>query len=242
LQVLVNRGVASEDELRVAFAEGMGSGERFGEVVLRHGWLDEVGLARALAQQWDLPYLEHAGAELDHQAAAALNMTVAEELEACAVRAAGGEFVVAVAEPTEERLAGIRAAMGNEVSIAVVAKTTLDDLLGQAHAEGSLPAAEPTSLVDDDEGERPLQRLNRELELTLTQLATLREHVACLATTDERNKRERSQLEARLVELTTYHAASEERIRILETQLVEQRDRIAVARAALEESSGALDT
>ena len=60
LAVLASAGVASEEDLRSALAEGMDSGERLGEVVLRRGWLDEAGLARVLADQWDLRFLEDA--------------------------------------------------------------------------------------------------------------------------------------------------------------------------------------
>jgi hypothetical protein len=43
--LLAEAGVASEEQLRLAVAEGMGSGERLAEIVLRRGWIDEVGLA-----------------------------------------------------------------------------------------------------------------------------------------------------------------------------------------------------
>ena len=41
LSLLVDAGVAPEAQLRLALAEGMGRGERLGEVVLRRGWIDE---------------------------------------------------------------------------------------------------------------------------------------------------------------------------------------------------------
>jgi len=50
-RLLAEAGVASEYELQLALAEGMGTGERLGEVLLRRGWIDECGLARLLAQQ-----------------------------------------------------------------------------------------------------------------------------------------------------------------------------------------------
>jgi hypothetical protein len=38
--LLAEAGVASTEQLRLAVAEGMGRGERLGEVVLRRGWID----------------------------------------------------------------------------------------------------------------------------------------------------------------------------------------------------------
>src|SRR5262249_4478050 len=122
--LLGEAGVATEDQLRLATAEGMGSGERLGEVVLRRGWIDEKGLAKVLARQWQLPYLANKAAQLDPQAPQLLPAELARALAACPVEAAAP--LLAVAEPSEERFASLAAAIEDlELGFAIVTPGTL---------------------------------------------------------------------------------------------------------------------
>jgi hypothetical protein len=81
--LLAEAGVASEEQLRRAAAEGMASGERLGEVVLRRGWIDEQGLAQVLARQWQLPFLADEAARLEPLAPRLLPAELARALAAC---------------------------------------------------------------------------------------------------------------------------------------------------------------
>ncbi len=56
MSVLVEAGVASEQDVQLALVEGAGSGQRLGEVLVRRGVVTEEHLGRLLAQQWSLPF------------------------------------------------------------------------------------------------------------------------------------------------------------------------------------------
>ena len=53
--LLVEKGVASKEQLDDALAEAQETGERVGEVVVRRGWINEAQLADVLARQWQPP-------------------------------------------------------------------------------------------------------------------------------------------------------------------------------------------
>jgi len=244
LKVLVDAGVASEDELRLAFAEGMGSGERFGEVVLRRGWLDEEGLARALARQWALPYLDDA--QVDQRATTMLSSAVAAELMVCPVSSADDGFLVAVAEPSEERFSAVRAATVAEPEFALVTSATLERLLERASeaakAEESAAAESRAARVAADEQcEASLQWLDRELEAAGAQLIRLRERVVQLVDTDQQRVRELADCRAEIARLSRSRVADEERIRTLEAEVGRQQERLVAVRAKLTEANNALD-
>jgi hypothetical protein len=244
LKVLVDAGVASEEELRLAFAEGMGRGERFGEVVLRRGWLDEEGLARALARQWALPYLDDS--QVVQGATTLLSNAVAAELRVCPISSADDGFLVAVAEPSEERFAAVRAASVAEPRFAIVASTTLERLLASAseaaQAEESAAAASRAARVAaDEQSEASLQWLDSELVAAGAQLSRLRERVVQLVDADQRRMRDLVDCRAEIARLSRSRVADEERIRTLESQVARQQERLVAVRAKLTEASNALD-
>jgi hypothetical protein len=223
LKVLVDAGVASEEELRLAFAEGMGSGERFGEVVLRRGWLDEEGLARALARQWALPYLDDA--EVDQRATTLLDSGIAAELMACPVSSADNGFLVAVAEPSEERFSAVRAASGAEPKFALVTSATLERLLERASQtaqadESAAASSRAARVAADEQNEATLQWLDSELEAAGAHLSRLRERVVQLVEADQRRVRELADCRA---------------------EVARQQARIVAVRAKLTEANNALD-
>ena len=65
-------------------------------------------MARLLAEQWDLSYVDRASIWFDASALARLSREDAQRLEALPIRVEGDRVMVAVAEPTEQRLAELR--------------------------------------------------------------------------------------------------------------------------------------
>jgi hypothetical protein len=231
LRVLADAGVATEEELRLAFAEAMGTGERFGEVVLRRGWVDEQGLAAALAKQRGLPLLDDA--EADHDAVPLLGGAAAvASLGACPVNSADARLLVAVAEPTEERFAAVRSALGVEPDFGVVTPAALERLVGlstqiERAAERAVVEGRAARAAEEEHHEASLHGLDQELEVATGQLVRLRERVGKLVAADERRRREVSELR--------------ERVAQLEAELAGHRARIAAARTQLAEVGASLD-
>lgn len=124
--LLVDAGFMTEAQLEVALHDGAATGQRLGEVVVRRGWATEDDVAKLLAAQWELGYVERASIFFDSDALGRLTREQAQRLEALPTRVQDGRVVVAVAEPTEERLAALRAVIGPDTVVVVVPKTALD--------------------------------------------------------------------------------------------------------------------
>ena len=73
------------------------------------GLLTEDEIAKVLAEQWSLSYVDRASIWFDGDALARLSREDAQRLEAMPTRVQDGRVVVAVAEPTDARLAALRA-------------------------------------------------------------------------------------------------------------------------------------
>jgi hypothetical protein len=244
LRVLADAGVAGEEELRLAFAEAMGTGERFGEIVLRRGWVNEEGLAAALAQQRGIPYL--VDAEVDRDAVKLLGgAAVAAELGACPVHATDAALLVAVADPSEERFGTVRTAIGAEPDFAVVTAPVLERLVARAieiedTAKREAADAHASRIADDEQRDASLRSLDGELEAATTQLVRLRERVGEVIASDGRHQRDLAECRQQIARLTETVAADRERIRSLEAELADQRERIAAARKKLIEAGDSL--
>jgi hypothetical protein len=161
-QLLIQAGFLTQVQLDDALYEGSRTGERLGEVVVRRGLATEDDVARLLAEQWGLDYVERSSIWFDANALAQMSREDAQRLEALPTRVEDGRVVVAVAEPTEQRLGALRELLGEETVMIVVPKSALDaglrsDLLrsrGQFGPSEELNILEPDANVENDaEGE-----------------------------------------------------------------------------------------
>ena len=71
--ILAERGLIDPARLAEALAEAQATGRRVGEVLLRKGWIYEQELARALAHQYGLEYVDLKTAYLNPRDAALLD-------------------------------------------------------------------------------------------------------------------------------------------------------------------------
>ncbi|HEY2778672.1 MAG TPA: hypothetical protein VGI77_12315 [Gaiellaceae bacterium] len=161
-QLLIQAGFLTQVQLDDALYEGSRTGERLGEVVVRRGLATEDDVARLLAEQWGLDYVERSSIWFDANALAQVSREDAQRLEALPTRVEDGRVVVAVAEPTEQRLGALRELLGEETVMIVVPKSALDaglrsDLLrskGQFGPSEELNVLEPDVNIENDaEGE-----------------------------------------------------------------------------------------
>jgi type II secretion system (T2SS) protein E len=153
-QLLIQGGFLTQVQLDDALYEGSRTGERLGEVVVRRGLASEDDVAQLLAEQWELEYVERSAIWFDGNALARLSREDAQRLEALPTRIEGGHVVVAVAEPTEQRLEALRELIGPETVVIVVPKSALDaglrsDLLRSARGQFS-PSDGETESADHE--------------------------------------------------------------------------------------------
>jgi hypothetical protein len=144
--LLADEGVATMDQLEEALAEGMKSGERLGEVVLRRGWINEAGLAQLIARRWDLTFAARSTLTVDEHAQALLSRAEAERLGACPVAFNDGVPLVAIADPSEERFSEVRAALGTQCTFIVTTPSALSQLIAESPAETAATTVVETAL------------------------------------------------------------------------------------------------
>ena len=125
-RLLVAQGLLTEAQVDDALFEGGQTGERLGEIVVRRGLLSEEQVARVLAEQWSLSYVDRASIWFDGDALARMSREDAQRLEAMPTRVQDGRVVVAVAEPTDQRLAALREVIGDDTVVVVVPRSALD--------------------------------------------------------------------------------------------------------------------
>jgi hypothetical protein len=153
-QLLIQAGFLTQVQLDDALYEGSRTGERLGEVVVRRGLATEDDVARLLAEQWTLDYVDRSSIWFDANALARLSREDAQRLEALPTRVEDGRVVVAVAEPTEQRLGSLRELLGEETVMIVVPKSALDaglrsDLL---RSRGQFGPSEELNILEPDAG------------------------------------------------------------------------------------------
>src|SRR5436309_3672594 len=133
--LLVRDGLISTEQLEYALAEKGQTARRLGEIVVSHGWVAAGALARLLAEQHGLEYLDLASAVLDPAAAMLLPEKLARRYEALPIRFLDQDLVlVAVSDPTNVVASDdLRLALGLNLRVAVTAAPDLLAAIERLH-------------------------------------------------------------------------------------------------------------
>jgi type IV pilus assembly protein PilB len=136
--ILAERGLIDPARLAEALAEAQATNQRVGEVLLRKGWIYEQELARALAHQYGLEYVDLNTASVNPRDAALLDPGVGQRCRAVPICTAGEEIVVAVADPASDVVEVLRARLPYPLRL-VVAEPTLVQQVWDALLSGRAP-------------------------------------------------------------------------------------------------------
>jgi hypothetical protein len=118
--LLLERGLITQRRLNEALDECARTGRRIGEILTSRGWIFETELARAIAEQSGLQYVDIAATSVDPEAAQLLPRDFAEHFVAVPVRVmSSGAVLLAVADPTDVDPVVLRIAVGREIELAV---------------------------------------------------------------------------------------------------------------------------
>jgi type IV pilus assembly protein PilB len=141
--LLVRDGLLTAEQLELALTEKEASGRRLGEIVVERGWVDDAAIARALAEQYDLEYLDLGKTQLESAATGLLPEKLARRYHSLPLRfLAEDSVLVAVADPTNVLASDdLRLALGLNVRLAVVAAGDLSTAIDRTYR---------TQLVIDD--------------------------------------------------------------------------------------------
>jgi type IV pilus assembly protein PilB len=104
-ELLIEKGLITQAQLDEALVECRENGGLLGEALVRLGFVFEDELARTLAEQAGVPFVNLDANPVDRYAAGTLPRSLGESLPALPVRfTPEGGLVVAVADPTDETL------------------------------------------------------------------------------------------------------------------------------------------
>lgn len=118
--VLLRSRLLTPEQLDAALAQQRQEHKRLGEILVERGWLFPQDVARALAMQEGLDYVDIQYTSVDGQAAKRLAPEIGQRHCAIPVRfLADGKLLVAVADPTSAGLAEIRTALNTDIVLAV---------------------------------------------------------------------------------------------------------------------------
>jgi type IV pilus assembly protein PilB len=152
--LLLRNGHLTETQLEEALAEHARSGRRLGEIVLERGWVSGAALARTLAEQYNLEFLDLRRVELDAAVAALLPEKFARRYGAVPVGHVDGAVQVAVADPTDLLASDdLRLALGGDIRLVVVDPEELEHTIARAYRTQVEPdeEAREAGAADDEE-------------------------------------------------------------------------------------------
>jgi hypothetical protein len=143
--LIFRAGLLPAETIENALEEGVKTGRRLGEILVERNLIKEEDLTRLLAGQKGLPYVSLRERPVDVEAARLLAEDQARLFTALPIGFEDGLPLVAVADPTNDVLnRNIREAIGQEARFVVVARSELNEVIGEIFS-GAYQAAEGAS-------------------------------------------------------------------------------------------------
>jgi type IV pilus assembly protein PilB len=120
--LLLQVGAIDAEQLEIALAEKERSPRRLGEILVEWGWVPSVAIARALAEQYGIPFLDLSETGIEREAALLLQEDAARRLQAVPIRQLPDDvLLVGVADPTDVLAAEeLRFLLGTRICLNVV--------------------------------------------------------------------------------------------------------------------------
>jgi type IV pilus assembly protein PilB len=135
-ELLVRAGLVASNDLIAALATARASRRRLGEVLVEQGLVDDRQLARVVAEQEDVEFVDLGKVDLDQKAVDLLSERTARGYSAIPFGFEGPGIVVAVADPTDTAgLDAIVAEIPGGVRFVVATRTEVEAALAEAFGE-----------------------------------------------------------------------------------------------------------
>jgi type IV pilus assembly protein PilB len=153
----MRKGQLAPEDLEQALAEQEQSGLPLGQVLIGLGLITTRHLAEALAEQYELEFVDLGDLKVDHEAVKLLPESLAQRYQALPVRIEEGMAVVAVADPTNVIAHDdLRLALGTDTLFVVADGGQLGEAITRAyHARvGTVETFSSAALRADEDEER----------------------------------------------------------------------------------------
>ena len=133
--LLVRENLLTPERLELALADQQATGLRLGELLVAWGWVDSAAVSRALAEQYEMDFVDLDAAGVDPAAAARLSERDARNHGAIPIRFLDdGRVLVGVANPTDVGACDeLRELLGSPISLVVVDQLALNRALVVAY-------------------------------------------------------------------------------------------------------------
>lgn len=134
--LLAREGLISNEQLELALIDQQGTGLRLGELLVQWGWAASDAISRALAEQYDMEFLDLDGAKIDPAAVERLSAKDARNHDAIPIRfLEDGRLLVAVTDPADVGACDeLRSLLGAAIRLVVADQTELHRALAREYA------------------------------------------------------------------------------------------------------------
>ncbi len=164
-ELLVGRGLVSEDDLRDALSTQTGSGKRLGNILVDLGLLSERALVAVLAEQLQVDIIELGNMELDREIVTLLPEDDARRLRAVPIAREGIRIDVAVADPLAQSLQDeLIAKLAAPVRLVFATGTDIEAVINKMYA----PAADLGDALRMFEARLVARQTSKETEHAVT--------------------------------------------------------------------------
>jgi MshEN domain len=135
--LLLRVGAIDPEQLEIALTEKERSPRRLGEILVEWGWVSSVEIARALAEQYGMPFLDLSQTEVEQEAAMLLSEEAARRLQALPIRFLPDRLLlVGLVDPTDVLAAEeLRSLLGTGVCLNVVDIAALESVFARLYGE-----------------------------------------------------------------------------------------------------------
>ena len=134
--LLIREGLITSEQLELALIDQQGTGLRLGELLVQWGWVESAAISRALAEQYDMPFLDLGEVTFDPAAVARLDARDARNRDAIPICTLDdGLLLVGVADPTDVGACEeLRSLLGGSISLVVVDQVALHRAFQQLYS------------------------------------------------------------------------------------------------------------
>jgi MSHA biogenesis protein MshE len=134
--MLVAAAVITPAQLQAALDEQRRSGRKLGRLLIEDGISDEPAIARALAQQLQVPYIELTLDQVQADIARLLPEAQARRMRVLPIDEVDGMVRIGMADPTDlKAYDDVQALLGREIDLVVVTDKRLNAVLDRLHAK-----------------------------------------------------------------------------------------------------------
>lgn len=133
--LLIREGLITAEQLELALADQQATGLRLGELLIDWGWVDSTAVSRALAEQYEMDFVDLDATRTDPAAVVHLSDRDARNHAAIPIRfLEDGRLLIGVANPTEVGACDeLRELISMPISLVVVDQLALNRALAGAY-------------------------------------------------------------------------------------------------------------